>query len=98
MIEVTKVVEYGYIAYYRKGTRTFHREDGPAAIWTSGRQEWYFCGRLHRDDGPAVMYYDDDGPLEWWLDGMPYSREAWFEALPEDKKINMLYSEYFIRG
>jgi hypothetical protein len=45
------------------------------------------------------MYYDDDdGPLEWWLDGMPYSREAWFEALPEDKKINMLYSEYFIRG
>lgn len=47
--------------YYKDGvtsevldfSKTLHREDGPAAIYSDGF-EWYLNGKLHREDGPAV--------------------------------------------
>lgn len=32
-----------------------HRDDGPARIWPDGGQDWYWRGRLHRCNGPAVV-------------------------------------------
>lgn len=59
-----------------------HREDGPAAecqlrnMWridgiyhkdlTQVASVWYFRGKIHRIDGPAVIY--PDMTEEWWLD------------------------------
>jgi hypothetical protein len=63
---------------------------------------FYICycikgtSKLHREDGPAVIY--DDGLLEWWLNGKYYDKEEWLEALPEDKRLKALYSDYFIGG
>ena len=34
----------------------------------------YLNGKLHREDGPAIIYYDEDGkPFgeAWYLDGKP---------------------------
>ena len=33
----------------------------------SGGQKWYLDGKLHREDGPAVIWAD--GTEEWWLNG-----------------------------
>jgi hypothetical protein len=33
----------------------------------NGRQEWRQNGKLHRLDGPAVIY--PNGRQEWWMDG-----------------------------
>jgi len=97
MIEVIKEVTYGNTFYLIKETEELHREDGPAAIYSDGDEEWYIKGLLHREDGPAVIYRNDG--VRWWLNGNFFkTKEKWFEDLPEDKKLKMLYSEYFIGG
>jgi len=96
MTEVECINQGHRILYCIKGTSIYHREDGPAAIYSNGDKEWYIKGLLHREDGPAVIY--SDGELEWWLNGNFFkTKEKWFEVLPEDKKLKMLYSEYFMR-
>ena len=74
----------------------FHREDGPAIEGNNGKKEWYINGELHRVDGPAIEYC---GELTWALNDFSFkTKELWFEALTEEQKEKMLYSEYFIRG
>jgi len=74
-----------------------HRDDGPAREYRTGKKEWYLNGLLHREDGPAIEYAD--GKTSWYKHGIRFlNKEDWFEALPEDKKLKMIYSEYFIRG
>ena len=53
--------------WYKNGVT--HREGGPAKVHSTGHQYWYRNGKLHREDGPAVEYPNDEGSLEWWLDG-----------------------------
>lgn len=36
-------------------------------IDTIGNQHWYLDGKLHREDGPAVIYFNND--KEWWING-----------------------------
>jgi len=69
MIEVEKkVTNYNATYYVIKGTLIYHREDGPAIEWSSGRKEWYKHGELHREDGPAVIL--SRGSLYWYKHGM----------------------------
>jgi hypothetical protein len=97
MFEVEKVVSNIGTFYYIKGTRTLHREDGPARKWYDGEKRWYINGRLHRVDGPAIIY--NNGEVEWHLDGVRFeTKEEWFEDLTEEQKVKTLYSESFIRG
>lgn len=42
----------------------YHRDDGPAIIFDSGREDWYQGGELHREGAPAVVY--KDGSMESW--------------------------------
>lgn len=44
----------------------FHREDGPAAIYSYGKKEWWLNGELHREDGPAIESADIK---RWYLNG-----------------------------
>jgi hypothetical protein len=163
MLKIEKVDSNYCIIYYIKGTKTPHREDGPAVIWEDeqkewfykgarhrldgpaviqrdgteewwvdgvrhrvdgpaviiidGAKEWYLNGVLHREDGPAII--DPDGTKEWWVNGKLHredgpaqiycgisfwylngvrfpTEEGWFEALPEDSRLKLLYSEHFI--
>ena len=53
MIEYTvKVDNDGTKRWFLNGKQ--HREDGPAAEWSSGDKFWYLNGELHREDGPAI--------------------------------------------
>ena len=96
MIEIEEFIDYNCVIYVVKGTKKYHREDGPAIEWDNGDKEWYINGKLHRDDGPAQVYCDT---FFWYLNGIRLpTREGWFEALPEDGRLKLLYSENFIRG
>ena len=97
MIEVEKIVHRTVTLYIIKGTDLPHRADGPAIEWDNGDKEWYINGKLHRDDGPALILAD--GRIFWYLNDICFDKkEEWFEALTEEQKEKVLYSEYFIRG
>jgi hypothetical protein len=46
MIEVEKLVQNKYTIYCIKGTKIFHRYDGPAVIYNSGEIEWWLNDSL----------------------------------------------------
>ncbi len=97
MIEVETERYKHYILYFIKGTKIYHREDGPAIEFDYGHKEWFVNGKIHREDGPAVIY--KDGSFAWYLSSKRFStKEDWFEALNEEQKAKALYSEYFIGG
>jgi hypothetical protein len=68
MIEVEKLIKHGKTFYYIKGTKTLHREDGPAVIWQDGTKFWYYNGKRHREDGPAYIE-KRNGYKEWYNNG-----------------------------
>jgi len=37
------------------------------SILPDGTEEWWLDGKLHREDGPAII--NANGRQEWWLDG-----------------------------
>ena len=97
MIEIEKFIKNTGTFYYIKGTRTSHREDGPAVILSSGSLYWYKNGFIHRVDGPAII--SRDGSIFWYLEDQFFkTKEDWFEELTEEEKSKALYSEYFIGG
>jgi hypothetical protein len=55
-------------AYYKHGK--FHRENGPALIWTTGSYQHYKNGLLHNENGPACHYVKSGKTEdEYWLNG-----------------------------
>jgi len=46
MIEVELERCKDHILYFIKGTTKFHREDGPAVIYSDGRLEWCLNGEF----------------------------------------------------
>jgi hypothetical protein len=41
--------------------------------YPDGSQEWYKDGKVHREDGPAVI--ETDGYQYWYLNGREYTKE-----------------------
>ena len=74
--------------YYFKDSNgnIYHRVGGPA--YQSGPyEEWYFDGKLHREDGPAIHRKGQDA--EYWLNGKRFfSKENWEEALAKIPRHN----------
>lgn len=72
-MEELDIVEDNYgICYYKKGTKTLHRLDGPAYCRANLHLEtlvtsWFINGLLHREDGPATEHCD--GYKAWYLNG-----------------------------
>jgi hypothetical protein len=52
---------------YKNEYGSYHREDGPAVIHTTGEEIWYNNGKLHRIDGPAYIWADKDE--DWYKHG-----------------------------
>ena len=58
----------------------WHREGAPAVMqyYPKGcliQEVWYHCGKLHREDGPAITIFDaTTGKIKdqsWWVEGKP---------------------------
>ncbi len=63
------------IIYYMNSADQLHRAHGPAMIYPSGEQRWFYNGELHRVDGPAIEFAN--GYRMWVLMGKTYSWEMW---------------------
>jgi hypothetical protein len=67
--------------------KTIHRENSPAIITTSPdgtpkREGWYIKGMKHRIDGPAVVWYDNDGfetLNKYYLYDIFYTEEEYYK-------------------
>ena len=46
----------------------------------NGDKEWYLNGKLHREDGPAMVWAN--GSKEWWLNGNIYTFDEFLEETP----------------
>ena len=59
---------------YTNDKGQYHREDGPAIIWSNGSKFWYINGNLHREDGPAIIY--SDGQHHWFINGFRHREDG----------------------
>lgn len=65
-------IEYedGTVKYFNKEGE-LHRVDGPAIEYCrsvgGGGSRWFFKGKKHRENGPAVIHAD--GSMEYWFNG-----------------------------
>lgn len=64
----------GAIRFYEEGGTFYHRETGPAIIYSNGSQLWYMHGDLHRLNGPAIDFVD--GYSEWYLHGKLHRKDG----------------------
>jgi hypothetical protein len=59
------ILKIGTEKWYKNGFK--HRGNNLPAVETfGGKNEWWVNGRLHRDDGPAVIGTD---AIQWWTNG-----------------------------
>jgi hypothetical protein len=60
-----------------------------------GTKRWYKNGKLHREDGPAIEWYDGLRK-EWYLNDKYYTSQAdYFEALTPEQRLKFIYSDFF---
>ena len=91
-----KIIGNGYYAIVLgSGSRFYHRVDGPAIEYddtsrSRGSKFWYVRAKLHREDGPAYIYYSCDMLIEesYWLDGLNYTKEAFDMEVARRKMTN----------
>ena len=57
--------------YWELSNGKFHREDGPAIVYTNGDKQWCINGDYYREDGPAIEYFDGD--KFWYLNNVEYT-------------------------
>ncbi len=74
--------------YYIEGKR--HREgDLPAEEYDSGHKEWYRHGKLHRENGPAIIW--TTGSKAWYYNGLRH-RENDLPAIEESHVKHWYYN------
>jgi hypothetical protein len=67
----------------------FHRDNGPAVIYTNGYQSWWQHGSIHRDDGPAIEW--GNGTSSWWVNDRRLSFDEWLDKvdMSDENKVMM---------
>lgn len=72
-----------------------HRDDEfPAIIWDNGNEEWWWHGKLHRNNGPAIKW--PNGRNDWFWYGDMLSFDDWFKMNDQisDEDKTLLKLEY----
>ena len=88
--ELDKYVVKGTVYYYKKNTIILHNPYGPAVVEKS-YTAYYINGKLHRLDGPAIIWCNDI--QEYWIDSVRLTKEE-FEIHPE--RLKFLGKEHLI--
>ena len=91
--DLDKYDQYGYTCYYKKNTKLYHNPYGPAVISKSGYKEYYIEDRLHRLDGPAMIYSNDEGQGAYYINNKRLTKKQ-FETHPE--RLKYLGKEHLI--
>ena len=78
-MEIFKSVDKDGTIYYKNKKGQYHREDGPAVLYSNGTKVWSINGLIHREDGPAIEY--PGGYSEYRLSNIRYTKEDWEEEI-----------------
>ena len=62
-MKVIKIDDNSYIKEYDDGDKVWFKNN----LKFNGNKEWFYNGKLHRLDGPAIE--DVDGYKEWYYEG-----------------------------
>lgn len=89
-VEVLTDVTY----WYKEGTRTLHREDGPAVEYDDGSKYWYLNGKRHREDGPAIVWAD--GTKYWYVNGDHVTEQEFLERTAPVKELTIAEIEQLL--
>lgn len=65
---IINYLDTGDMITYLNG-KVHSRNDSPAISTLDGYDIWFFEGKLHRDNGPALMNYRKN-IKEWWTHGV----------------------------
>lgn len=63
-----------------------------AEVVTKFSKRWYKGARLHREDGPAVEYYN--GEIEWWLNGYQFTFKRFLQTIDDSDAKMILVLRY----
>ena len=62
-------------------------------VYPNGSKFWFLNGKLHREGGPAIEWYD--GAKRWYLNGKKYSFEDYVMELEKlglnEKVVDCLF-------
>ena len=53
-----------------------HTNKLPYIYYSNGSKFWYKKGKLHRDDGPAIIY-NSSGTKDWYYEGVYMTEKQW---------------------
>lgn len=87
-----RITDFGTQIWYNDDNK-YHCIDGPAMINVDGTKHWYFQGRRHRVDGPAIEWWDGDSCF-YLVDFRFNSKEEWFAALTSEQKENYIWNKF----
>ena len=87
--DLDKYNNYGDIYYYKKGTRIYHNPYGPAYINKQGYKEYFIDGKIHRLDGPALIFNNYD--QQYWINDECLTKQEF-----EIKRLKFLGKEHLI--
>ena len=79
------------IHYFKKDTRVRHNPYGPAVINKYGYKEYWIENKVHRLDGPAIIYYNSEE--KYFINGQFLTKKE-FELHPE--RLKFLGKEHLI--
>tara|TARA_B110000238_G_scaffold100411_1_gene109424 strand:- start:909 stop:1175 length:267 start_codon:yes stop_codon:yes gene_type:complete len=75
--------------YHIKKYAAIEQSDG-SWLHDDGDVYWYNeVGYLHREDGPACIYFNGGG-VEWWLNGNYYFVDDWLIELNKSDECKMM--------
>jgi len=60
----------------------------------NGTKKWYLDGKLHREYGPAIE--NADGSKSWWLNGIRYPEEEYWNRLNQVKELTVAEIEQLL--
>lgn len=82
-------------SYYKDPSLlTFHRDDGPAIIWSTGTKHWYIDGKRHRIGGPASEYFE--GGKEWCVNDKHHRLDGPAIIYANGNKSFYINGEYYL--
>lgn len=84
------VLQQDYKSWFVDGK--YHREDGPALIWRSGRREWWIKDRRHRKNGPAIV---DKNYRAWYVNGQ-FHRENGPAIIHYYPRVKKFHKEWWV--
>ena len=56
-------------------------------VYNDGTKFWSLNGKYHREDGPAIEWYDGD--KNWYLNGTEYTEAEWKAKLNPVKELSV---------